>query len=261
MAANSIHTAILMINRIKFLYKLNVMMNRTGGFILIMFLFFISACNKDNSSSSNGPFASVSVYALSPDAPGFNLFINGANYATNIPFGSYTLYNPVAPGNAAVRMQTIAGNIAVDTTITTSEGNNYSLFLVDSLSSIKSSFLQDNLTAPATDTSVGLRFFTFSPDAPAVDVHVLLADSSQQVWWQNRKFTDDAASDSINKFVSKPAGIYSFYILKSNSNKDTLATFTRRSFTTSANYTLLLEGMFTNADKSDTTLQLGIRKH
>lgn len=236
-------------------------MNRVSGFLLMSLLLFVSACNKDESGSSNAPSALVSMYALSPDAPNLNLFISGTNVATSIPFGSYTLYNQVAPGNTAVRVQTTAGAIAVDTIVTTSEGSYYSLFLIDSLNSLKSVFLHDSLSTPATDTTVRLRFFTFSPDAPAVDIHVSSADSSlQQVWWQNRKFTDNAASDSINTFISKPAGTYNFYILK-NSSKDTLITFKNKSFTNSASYTLLLEGKFTNADKSDTTLQFGIRRH
>ncbi len=235
------------------------MTNRLLSFLSFCFLLLISSCLKDNSDSSIESAALVSVYALSPDAPNFNFFMNGNNIAADIPFGSYTLYNPVAAGNIAIKLQTTNQNLSIDTTISTTAGAYYSVFLIDSFKAIKSVFLKDNLKdTTANDTTVYLRFFNFSPDAPPVDIYYADSTNYKSIW-KNRSIQNEATLDSINTFTAIKTGTYNFLVINSINNKDTLAKFASRDLTTPANYTLLLEGKY----KTDTTitLQLGIRRH
>ena len=206
------------------------------------------------------PSALVSVYALSPDAPDLNIFLNDANIAASLPFGSYTLYNGVASGTAALKAQTASQNVAIDSSFPVTAGNYYSVFLVDSFHKIKPVFLEDNFVAPPTDSTAYFRFFNFSPGAPAVTIIYSNADTAlYKTVWQNRSFTTVMA-DSVTQFIQTKTGSYNFVVLKSNST-DTLAKFAGKDLTTAGDYTLLLEGMFTSADGTDTTLQLGIRLH
>src|SRR5579875_268950 len=113
------------------------MMNRFSFFFFFLFLFLMNSCKVDKGSTDLQPAALISVWALSPDAPKINVFVNGANTATSLPFGNYTLYNPSTPGNTTFVAQTTAGQVLVDTSVITTANNQYSMFLIDTLSAIK----------------------------------------------------------------------------------------------------------------------------
>ncbi len=227
-------------------------------FFFFVFLCFSCGCSLDKSSGiDNQPSGFISVYTLSPDAPGFNVFLNGNNVATGVPFGSYTLYSAVTPGSTTVRLQTGSQEVTIDTSIMISAGSYYSIFLTDSFKRIKPAFITDKLN-PATD-SVSLRFFNFSPDAPPVDIYSYSDSSNHKTIWKNRSFQDQITTDSINTFTGAKRGTYNFFVIKSGSI-DTLAKFTGKTLTVAGNYTLFLEGNY-KAPNGDTTLQLGVRLH
>ncbi len=242
-------------------HKHSVMINRFLPFLLFCFFFSIYGCSTSKQSGNTGPYAAISVYALSPDAPQLNVFINDANTATSLPFGSFTIYNPVTPGNASITAQTASQHVVVTTNFTTIAGNYYSLFFIDTFSKINPVYVQDNL-GTATDT-LYLRFFNFSPDAPAVDIYSYSDSSNHTTLWKNRSINNDVTNDSINKFVGSKLGTYFFYAIRSGST-DTLAKFTGNNLINAGYYTLLLEGKFraiTDSSTYDTTLQLSIRPH
>ncbi len=223
----------------------------------------MNSCKVDKGSTDSQPAALISVWALSPDAPKINVFVNGANTATDLPFGSYTLYYPSTAGKTTFVAQTTGGQMLIDTSITTTANNNYSLFLIDTLSKIKPVFIKDIL-GTATDT-LYLRFFNFSPDAPAVDIYSYSDSTNHKTLWQNRSIGNDISNNSINTFIGSKVGTYNFYAIRSGTT-DTLARFTQKSLTTAGYYTLFLENKWRvpktdTINLFDTTLQLGIRLH
>ncbi len=218
------------------------------------------ACTLEKTGTDSQPFAAVSIYALSPDAAYLDILLNQNNIATNIPFGSYTMYNQVASGSANVKVRPSLGNSAFikDTTFSVEEGNYYSVFLIDSVEHLTTVTVQDNLAITGRDT-VRLRFLNFSPDAPAVDVYARTETTSPFLIWGNRQFTDNASNDTINTFLTAAAGSYILSMVKSGST-DTLVSFKDVDLTSSGNFTLLLKGFYKNSI-GDTTLKLGVRRH
>lgn len=243
--------------------KLRIMMNRFFVFFFSLFLLMLNGCKPDKGNPDSQPAALISVWALSPDAPKINVFVNGTNTATSLPFGNYTLYNLSTPGNTTLVAQTTSGQMLVDTNFTTTANHHYSLFLMDTFSSLKHVLIQDNI-GTATDT-LYLRFFNFSPDAPAVDIYCYSDSTNHKTLWKNRSINNDISNDSINQFVGSKLGTYNFYAIKSGS-KDTLAKFINKSLTTGGYYTLFLQKKWRvpstdSIGAFDTTLQLGVRLH
>jgi len=89
----------------------------------------------------------------------------------------------------------------------------YSVFAIDSVSKIKPAVVSDNLTAPATGKA-HVRFFHFSPNAPAVDVAV--ADGP--VVFSNRTFNDQATTVSLANFTPLDAGTYDLEVRLAGTN-------------------------------------------
>ncbi len=234
-------------------------MKRFFSFLFCGGVFLLSGCSLNSSDGNTQPSALVSIYALSPATSAMNLFVNDANIATSVPFGSYTLYNQVAAGETRLRVQTATLNPAYEATFSITAGNYYSLFLIDSnRTSLRSLLVRDNLANPGD--SVYLRFFNFSPDAPAVDIYSYSDSTNHTTIWKNRSYDSLPPTSAINTFTAFKRGTYNFYILKSNSTtNDTLAKFIGRNLTAAGYYTLLLDGNFKSGN--DTTLQFGIRQH
>lgn len=242
------------------MYKHNIMMNRFLSFFLCGVFFFSSGCSLSSSNESTQPSASISVYALSPETSDLNVFINDANVATSLPFGSYTLYSQIAAGSTRLKAQTSSLDQVNEVQFTTTAGSYYSVFLIDSGNNkLKSLVVTDNINT-ITDDSVHLRFFNFSPDVPAINLSWYsdsINSANHKTIWKNRIYDSIQPADSINTFITAKTGVYNFYALKT-SNGDTLARFTNKNLATSGYYTLVLEGRFATGD---TALQLGIRKH
>ena len=130
--------------------------------------------DSDNPTNPAPTSANVLVAHASPDAPGVDIYIdNGATPAvTNLEFPMNTGYVALPAGtrNVKVNAHGTATNV-INADLTLVAGKNYSVFAVDSLSSIEPLVLEDDLTAPAAGKA-HVRFVHLSPDAPAVDVAV-----------------------------------------------------------------------------------------
>lgn len=233
-------------------------MNR---FFIIFLIVFLAAagCNKDETSIDKTNYASVSVYAVVPDAPEFTLSLNGSVIAVDVPFGSYTLYNKIAEGDVVLHAQSASRDITIDTSFSVAASQYYSFFLTGNSGSIRPVVLHDVLPSLSGD-SCGLRFFVVSPGVSGVDFYVVSSDTTHSIkkGWANRSYTNNMMSDTVNTFKKFAAGTYSFYAVNSTNISDTIARFTNQSFSDSANYTLMLEG---HLNSSDTSLLLGTRLH
>ncbi len=233
-------------------------MNRFLSFLSFGFFFFLSGCSLNSSSESTQPSAAISVYALSPETSDLNIFVNGANISTAIPFGSYTLYNQVTAGNTQLKAQTFSQDKVLTTNFTTIAGQYYSVFLIDSgTNQIKSLVVNDNFGA--VNDSIHLRFFNFAHGAPAIDLSYYADSATYITAWKNRGYDSLSPTSATNTFIATHTGTYNFYAVRSGTT-DTLARIISKNLTTAGFYTLLLEGKY-QPSAGDTTLQMGIRLH
>lgn len=145
--------------------------------ILVPALVAVVGCSDDNpvASTSNPPTtARVVVVHASPNAPAVDIVVDDAAPAavTGLAFPANTGYVELPAGTRNVKV-----NVANTTTtvinadLPLSAGKVYSVFAIDSVSSIEPLVLEDDLTAPAAGKA-HVRFVHLSPDAPAVDVAV-----------------------------------------------------------------------------------------
>ena len=114
--------------------------------------------------------ALVKVVHASPDAPGVDLLVDNAVAGTNLTFPNNTGYLTVPSGTRNVKVNVSGTSTTViEANLPLMTNKNYSVFAVNSVSSIEPLVLEDNLSAPASGKS-HVRFIHLSPDAPAVDI-------------------------------------------------------------------------------------------
>jgi Domain of unknown function (DUF4397) len=167
----------------------------------------VVSCNTDNENVTP-PISSFGVVHASPDAGNVDVYFGGAIAAQNFAYGSDTGYFAVTPGTYSLQVApTATTNYVINTNISLAAGLTYSVFAIDSLSSIKAAVVQDDFTTPPSD-SVRVRFLHFSPDAPAVDVAV----SGGNLLFGNRTFNDQATTTSLAAFTTIAAGTYNLEV-------------------------------------------------
>lgn len=175
------------------------------------FIFFLSgllglaaldSCNKDD--NNNPPTSSFGVVNACPDAAALDVYVNSSLIASNFTYGSDTGYYLLTPGTYPVQLATTGSStFLVTENVTMSPGIAYSIFAIDSVSSLKATVVQDSYTTPAAD-SVRVRFFNFSPNAPAMD----LAITGGAVLFPARSFNDQEENSTYQQFTTLAAGTY-----------------------------------------------------
>jgi len=115
--------------------------------------------------------AAVNVVHASPDAPGVdllvdNLKVNGAA----LTFPNATDYLAIGAGDRNVKVN-VGGTATtvIDANLNLAANAAYTVFAIDSVSSIEPLVLADNLATPAAGKA-HVRFVHLSPNAPAVDI-------------------------------------------------------------------------------------------
>jgi len=177
---------------------------------------FLGSCNLNNDGNTNPQQGSFLVANISPDAQPLSITINGSNFANNFGYGNYTPYYLANAGSYTFSFYDAASGTSpiLSNTVSISASASYSYFLVDSFSKLKSSFVQDNFTAPSTD-SVYIRFFNLSPNAGAL----YLKDSSTgNDLYSLRAFNDQDANSSNTSFKEMAKGIYTFQLKRLDSS-------------------------------------------
>jgi hypothetical protein len=81
----------------------------------------------------------------------------------------------------------------------------YSLFLIDSVNKLETTFISDSILAAPTSDSAKLRFFHFSVNAPAFD---LAESGGGAVLFSNRTFNDINTAPSYARFSTLHNGTY-----------------------------------------------------
>ena len=184
---------------------------RASIIAVALVVFMMSCLDDDNADTVQPvPVSYVSIYNASPDAPALDVIVDSKR-VNAYPF-DYTDYSGYLNFYTGERNFTIssfnASNALVDTTLNLVQGNAYSLFLIDRVSSLETLLVRDSTAAPATGKAV-VRFVHLSPDAPQVSVNV--AGDSTELFTQT-------GFRSVTSFKEVDAKTYSFEVKDANGN-------------------------------------------
>ena len=175
---------------------------------------FAASCTEEDDDDMGKAEAQVMVVHASPDAPNVDVRVNNTVALTNVAYPNNSSYTGVNAGNTNIKVSpTGTTTYVIDATVPLTANAYYSVFAIDSVSKIKPAVVSDNLTAPATGKA-HVRFFHFSPNAPAVDVAV--ADGP--VVFSNRTFNDQATTASLANFTPLDAGTYDLEVRLAGTN-------------------------------------------
>lgn len=200
------------------------MINKRTSLLTIFFcsciLLTINSCVKKDPESS---IAQVLLVPLSPNTVpattrtfiSCDFSINGTLYATQVGYNTtagtvrYTLpYYTVEPKAGSIIAYNVSGlnNKYGSVTKDLEEDKVYSSFLIDTIGSTKTVIVNDNLDDP-TPGKVKIRFFHFSPNAPALDVVI---QGTTTKLFANRAYNDQAANAAYESFIEINPGTYTF---------------------------------------------------
>jgi Domain of unknown function (DUF4397) len=237
------------------------MINKRNTILTIFFfgtlLLTINGCVKKDPESS---ITQVLLVPLSPNlvpiaaatpAISTDFSINGTLYATSVGYTTtagtirYTLpYYTIEPKAGTTIAYNVTGtpNKYASVSKDLQEDMVYSTFLIDSIYKAKAVIVTDDLSDP-TPGKVKIRFFNFSPNAPALDVVI---QGTTNKLFTNRSFNDQAVTTAYESFIEIDPGTYTFLF----TNTSTGATV----YTTSAQillpdriYTIAARGVVGNA--------------
>lgn len=143
---------------------------------LVPAFFAVVGCSDDNNPvAPNTPTtAQVTVVHASPNAPAVDIVIDNAAppAVEDLAFPTNTGYVALTAGSRNVKVNVAnTATTVINADLPLVAGKVYSVFAIDSVSSIEPLVLEDDLTAPAAGKA-HVRFVHLSPDAPAVDVAV-----------------------------------------------------------------------------------------
>jgi len=163
----------------------------------------VVSCNTKNDNTSV-PVSYFGVVNASPDSGNLDIYVGGNVAAQNFAYGADTGYFAINPGTYSLQVApTGTSNFVINSNVTFAPATSYSVFTIDSTNAV----VTDSFTVPSTD-SVRVRFFHFSPNAPAVDIAV----AGGSTWFTNRTFNDQAANAGYQSFVTIPAGTYNLEV-------------------------------------------------
>ena len=170
-------------------------------------LLFVS-CDKDDDDDDNTSTSKLMVVHASPNAPNVDVRVNNSVVLTNVAYPTNSSYNNVTSGTTNIKISpTGTMTYVIDGNVSLEANKSYSVFAIDSVTKIKAAAVMDDLTAPASGKA-HVRFFHFSPNAPAVDIAV----AGGAVLFSNRSFNDQAANASFTAFTPLNAGTYNLEV-------------------------------------------------
>ncbi len=132
---------------------------------------FIDNNAGDAFADMSAAVAAVNVVHASPDAPGVDLLVDNLKVnSAALTFPNATDYLPVGAGDRNVKVN-VGGTATtvIEANLNLDANAAYTVFAIDSVSSIEPLVLADNLATPAPGKA-HVRFVHLSPDAPAVDI-------------------------------------------------------------------------------------------
>ena len=169
------------------------------------------SCEKDD---ENPPQSRLMVVHASPNAPNVDVRVNNNVALQNVPYPANSDYLSTNSGATNIKVSP-AGTTTyvIDANVDLASGMSYSVFAIDEVSKIKAAVVSDNLGTPASGKA-HVRFFHFSPNAPAVDIAV----AGGPVLFSNREFNDQSTNASLANFAPVDAGTYNLEVRLAGTN-------------------------------------------
>lgn len=219
-----------------------------GIFYSMTLLVLLAACNPDEEEFVSEPVevAYVSIYHAAPNAPAFDISVDG-RVINNNPFeySAYSGYLNFFTGNRDFKFRSMnADNALIDTTFNFEDGKAYSLFAINTLSKIEALLVVDSAAAPA-DGKAMVRFINLAPDAPAFD----LAAGTTAIFTGN-KFKD------ATQFTEIDADTYTFEV--KNAGGTAVLSAKDVDILPGRFYTIITRGFVAPPDGNDHVLSLEI---
>jgi Domain of unknown function (DUF4397) len=215
----------------------------------------VVSCTQEDDDDMGKAQAQVMVVHASPDAPNVDVRINNTVALTNVAYPTNSPYSGVNAGNTNIKISpTGTTTYVIDATVPLTANTYYSVFAIDSVSKIKPALVTDNLTAPATGKA-HIRFFHFSPNAPAVDVAV----TDGPVVFSNRTFNDQATTASAANFTPLDAGTYNLEVRLAGTNTVVLP-LPNVALTAGKIYTVFAKGFVGGSDAQALGAQVIVNK-
>ena len=144
-------------------------------FFSLALMVLLASCMDDDDEFVSQPVevAYVSIYHAAPDAPGFDIVVDGRVINQNpFDYTSYSGYLNFYTGNRAIRFNSVNANSAlIDTTFSFEDGKAYSLFAINRLPDVEALLVVDSAASPVAGKAM-VRFVNLSPDASAFEVAV-----------------------------------------------------------------------------------------
>lgn len=163
-----------------------------------------SSCKKEEEPQK---YAQVNITHVSPNSPAIN-FITGKdtlNGASPLAYGSHTGYVNIEAGTKTINYKYEGVDTSfIDSSFNFKEGQNYSLYIIDSFHKSKPMIVVDDLSAPANGKA-HLRFLYLSPNGQEIDM-VRMVDTNRVPVFPKTNFKD------ITSFNAFDAGVYNFEI-------------------------------------------------
>ena len=237
------------------------MINKRTRLVTTLFfssiLLAIGGCLKKDPESS---IAQVLLVPLTPNikpiavatpAISTDFSINGTLYATSVGYNTtagtvrYTFpYYTIEPKTGSLIAYNVTGtpNKYASVSKDLEADKVYSTFMIDTIGKIKAVIVTDDLTDP-TPGKIKIRFFHFSPNAPAVDV---LIQGTTNKLFANRSFNDQVATPAYESFIEIDPGTYTF-VFNNAATGATVYTTSAQLLLTDRIYTIAARGVVGNA--------------
>lgn len=144
-------------------------------FFSVALMVLLASCMDDDDTFVSQPVevAYVSIYHAAPDAPEFDIVVDGRVINQNpFDYTSYSGYLNFYSGNRTIRFNSVNANSAlIDTTFNFEDGKAYSLFAINRLPDVEALLVVDSAASPAAGKAM-VRFVNLSPDASSLEVAV-----------------------------------------------------------------------------------------
>lgn|GEM_PF-906879 len=150
-------------------------------------------------------FSQIRIIAVSPNAPGLDIYEDNSVIAYNLGFGTVTSYVPITPGSHAITAETAS----TTQKLVTASGNcgynkQYTVLISNVLAQITSQILTDQSSAAPTG-EIALRFIDEATQIGGVDVYLIptgatLAKTNPQL--TNLQFP------TVGGYINIPSGSY-----------------------------------------------------
>ncbi|HEY9488299.1 MAG TPA: DUF4397 domain-containing protein [Chryseosolibacter sp.] len=214
---------------------------------LIVLLF--SCMDDDDNVSEPVEVAYVSIYHAAPDAPEFDIVVDGRVINRNpFDYTSYSGYLNFLTGSREIKFNTVNANSSlIDTTFSLENGKAYSMFAIDRMPDVEVLFVVDSAGTPEPGKSM-VRFVNLSPDAPAFDVSVAGVETPL--------FTAKSFRQATN-FVEVDADTYTFEI-KNAGGSDASLTAEDVEILPGRYYTIISRGFVTPPQGNNNVLSVEV---